>query len=74
MSNTISNRRFIGFNERGVTFRRKDYRAKSRARYKSMTLSAAEFMRRFLLTCNGGTTSSPETSISESPLRKRGSF
>jgi hypothetical protein len=33
----------------GVSFRWKDYRAKSKARYKTMTLSAEEFMRRFLL-------------------------
>jgi hypothetical protein len=32
-----------------VTFRWKDYRAKGRTRYKVMTLSADEFMRRFLL-------------------------
>jgi hypothetical protein len=35
--------------ERGVTFRWKDYRAKGRTRYKAMTLSPEEFMRRFLL-------------------------
>jgi hypothetical protein len=45
----ISNSRLIGFDERGVSFRWKDYRAKGRTRYKSMTLSAEEFMRRFLL-------------------------
>ena len=45
----ISNRRLIAFDEHGVTFRCKDYREKGRTRYKSMTLSAAEFMRRFLL-------------------------
>ena len=33
----------------GVTFRWKDYRAKGKTRYKTMTLSAEEFMRRFLL-------------------------
>jgi hypothetical protein len=32
-----------------VTFRWKDYRAKGRTRYKTMTLEAGEFMRRFLL-------------------------
>jgi hypothetical protein len=31
-----------------VTFRWKDYRAKGRTRYKVMTLSADEFMRRFI--------------------------
>jgi len=45
----ISNRRLVAFDERGVTFRWKDYRAKGRSRYKTMTLPAVEFMRRFLL-------------------------
>src|SRR5437762_9938029 len=45
----ISNRRLVAFDERGVSFRWKDYRAKSKTRYKTMTLSANEFMRRFLL-------------------------
>jgi hypothetical protein len=45
----ISNRRLIALDERGVTFRWKDYRAKGRTRYKAMTLDAGEFMRRFLL-------------------------
>jgi hypothetical protein len=38
-----------GFDQRGVTFRWKDYRAKGRTRYKTMALAVAEFMRRFLL-------------------------
>ena len=45
----ISNRRLIALDERGVTFRWKDYRAKGGTRYKTMTLSVQEFMRRFLL-------------------------
>jgi hypothetical protein len=45
----ISNRRLIAMNEDGVAFRWKDYRAKGRTRHKTMTLSADEFMRRFLL-------------------------
>src|SRR5262252_1059803 len=45
----ISNSRLLALDERGVTFRCKDYRAKGRTRYKSMTLDAHEFMRRFLL-------------------------
>ena len=45
----ISNQRLIALDERGVTFRWKDYRAKGRSRYKTMTLAAEEFMRRFLL-------------------------
>jgi len=45
----ISSQRLLAFDERGVTFRWKDYRAKGRTRYKTMTLEASEFMRRFLL-------------------------
>ena len=45
----ISNRRLVALDERGVTFRWKDYRAKGAPRHKTMTLSAGEFMRRFLL-------------------------
>ena len=45
----ISNRRLLALDERGVTFRCKDYRATGKTRYKTMTLAADEFMRRFLL-------------------------
>ena len=45
----ISNRRLVALDERGVTFRWKDYRGKGTTRYKTMTLSTGEFMRRFLL-------------------------
>lgn len=45
----ISNRRLVALDEHGVTFRWKDYRIKESTRYKTMTLSAEEFMRRFLL-------------------------
>jgi predicted RNA-binding Zn-ribbon protein involved in translation (DUF1610 family) len=45
----ISNSRLIALDERGVSFRWKDYRAKGKTRHKTMTLSADEFMRRFLL-------------------------
>lgn len=45
----ISNSRLLAFDERGVTFRWKDYRATGKTRYKAMTLAADEFMRRFLL-------------------------
>jgi hypothetical protein len=45
----ISNQRLVALDERGVSFRWKDYRAKGKTRYKTMTLSAQEFMRRFLL-------------------------
>lgn len=45
----IANSRLLALDERGVTFRWKDYRAAGRTRHKTMSLSAAEFMRRFLL-------------------------
>jgi hypothetical protein len=44
----ISNRRLVAVDERGVTFRWKDYRAKDKM-HKTMTLGVDEFMRRFLL-------------------------
>jgi len=45
----ISNERLIAMDERGVTFRCKDYRLKGEARYKTMSLAPEEFMRRFLM-------------------------
>ena len=45
----IANSRLITLDERGVTFKWKDYRAKERYRHKTMTLTADEFIRRFLL-------------------------
>src|ERR1700747_1847634 len=45
----ISNRRLIAFDQNGVTFSYKDYRADGRARYKVMTLAPNEFIRRFLI-------------------------
>ncbi len=45
----IANQRLIAMDEHGVTFRWKDYRAKGRTKYKTMTLDTGEFMRRFLL-------------------------
>ncbi len=49
----VSNSRLIALDDRGVTFRWKDYRARGRtpgkAWIKPMTLDAAEFIRRFLL-------------------------
>jgi hypothetical protein len=45
----IANSRLLAFDARGVTFRWKDYRASGKTRYKAMTLSADEFIRRFLL-------------------------
>ena len=44
----ISNRRLIALDENGVTFNYKDYRGDGRARYKVMTLTTSEFIRRFL--------------------------
>ena len=49
----ISNSRLLAMDDRGITFRWKDYRVKNgtpgKTRHKTMTLSADEFMRRFLL-------------------------
>jgi Putative transposase len=45
----ISNSRLLALDPRGVTFRYKDYRRNGQTRYRSMTLSADEFIRRFLL-------------------------
>jgi hypothetical protein len=45
----ISNRRLISLDERGVTFRYKDYRRDGVERYRTMMLAADEFIRRFLL-------------------------
>jgi len=45
----ISNRRLVSLDGGCVSFRWKDYRAKGRTRHKTMTLTAGEFMRRFLL-------------------------
>ena len=45
----ISNSRLIAFDGANVTFRWKDYRTKGRERYKTMTLAAPEFIRRFLI-------------------------
>src|SRR5471030_1100699 len=44
----IANSRLIACDRSGVTFRWKDYRAEGRDRQKVMTLSTAEFIRRFL--------------------------
>jgi len=45
----IANSRLIACDERGVTFKWKDYRIKGRDRYKRMTLTTDEFIRRFLI-------------------------
>jgi len=45
----IANSRLIAFDQQGVTFRWKDYRIEGRNRYKLMTLTTDEFIRRFLI-------------------------
>ena len=45
----ISNRRLIACNEKGVTFKWKDYRLEGPDRYQVMTLATHEFIRRFLM-------------------------
>ena len=45
----ISNSRLLALDDKGVTFKWKDYRIKGRDRLKTMTLAAREFIRRFLL-------------------------
>ena len=45
----ISNRRLIACDDKGVTFKWKDYRTEAPERYKLMTLASHEFIRRFLM-------------------------
>jgi Putative transposase len=45
----ISNSRLVRLDDKGVTFKWKDYRIKGRDRLRTMTLDPAEFIRRFLL-------------------------
>src|SRR5205807_1554577 len=45
----ISNRRLVASDEKGVTFKWKDYRLEGRERYQVMTLATHEFIRRFLM-------------------------
>jgi hypothetical protein len=45
----IANSRLIACDQRGVTFKWKDYRVEGRDRYKRMTLITDEFIRRFLI-------------------------
>ena len=45
----ISNRRLIACDEKGVTFKWKDYRLEGPERYQVMTLATHEFIRRFLM-------------------------
>jgi hypothetical protein len=45
----ISNRRLIACDQKGVTFKWKDYRLEGPERYQVMTLATHEFIRRFLM-------------------------
>jgi hypothetical protein len=45
----ISNHRISQYDTENVSFRYKDYRAKGKQRFKTMTLTADEFLRRFLI-------------------------
>ena len=46
----ISNRRLVSFNDKGITFKWKDYRLEGPERYdKVMTINTHEFIRRFLM-------------------------
>jgi hypothetical protein len=45
----ISNSRIIDYDQHTVTFKWKDYRLKGKQRFKNMTLSVDEFIRRFLM-------------------------
>ena len=45
----IANSRLLTLDERGVTFKWKDYRNKGQSRFKTMTLKTDEFIRRFLI-------------------------
>src|SRR5947209_19499814 len=45
----IANRRLIACDQKGVTFKWKDYRIEGPERYKVMTLATHEFIRRFLM-------------------------
>jgi hypothetical protein len=45
----ISSSRLIAADQQGVTFKYKDYRSEGPGRYKTMTVAAGEFIRRFML-------------------------
>lgn len=45
----IANSRLLALDDKGVTFKWKDYREKARSRQKTMTLAVDEFIRRFLI-------------------------
>jgi len=45
----IGNSRLVAADEKGITFKYKDYRVEGPERYKTMTVAPGEFIRRFLL-------------------------
>ncbi|MFQ5467114.1 MAG: IS91 family transposase [Kiloniellaceae bacterium] len=45
----IANSRLVAFDDNGVTFKWKDYRAQGNERHKTMTVTTHEFIRRFLI-------------------------
>jgi len=45
----IANSRLVALDERGVTFKYKDYRCKGSSKHKTMALQTDEFIRRFML-------------------------
>ena len=45
----IGNSRLVSADEKGITFKYKDYRVEGPGRYKTMTVAPAEFIRRFML-------------------------
>jgi len=57
----ISNSRLVALDEAGVTFEWKDYRIKGRDRLRTMTLDAADFIRRF--SCAGCRATSAASAI-----------
>jgi hypothetical protein len=72
----IANSRLIAFDDNGVTFKWKDYRAEGHDRYKLMTLQVGEFIRRFLIhvlpaarnmPCARFATTSPPTALCCAP-------
>src|SRR3984957_5397303 len=68
----IANSRLIALDEAGVTFKWKDYRIKGRDRLRTMTLDAAEFIRRFLLhVLPSGLPRSPHSGLFAGTVRAR---
>jgi hypothetical protein len=65
----ISNRRLVALNDKGVTFKWKDYRLEGRERYGVMTLDTHEFIRRFLMHVLPGLPPHPLLRLLTSPTR-----